>query len=115
MNNETIAQAIKVMADYECHPLWMTGPDLGEVAPDDERLQLSPELAGRLTAWAEEFDGTLNLDDPISSGFLTREREESFAVTGELIARELARVLGSAWRVSYYDIRSETTYEITDA
>ncbi|MER8062590.1 MULTISPECIES: hypothetical protein [unclassified Streptomyces] len=40
---------IKVMADYECHPLWLTGVDAGDIEPGDSRLNLSPQLAQRFT------------------------------------------------------------------
>ncbi|WP_218158533.1 hypothetical protein [Streptomyces sp. MUSC 14] len=103
---------IKVMADYECHPLWLTGVDAGDIAPGDPRLGLSSQLTGKLTAWAEQFDGALNHDDPVSSGFPTREAEEEFSVTGERLAHDLARELGSEWQVLYHDVRSETTREV---
>ncbi|GAA1042353.1 hypothetical protein GCM10009566_43750 [Streptomyces murinus] len=103
---------IKVMADYECHPLWLTGVDAGDIEPGDSRLNLSPQLAQRFTTWAEQFDQTLNHDDPISSGFLTRQAEEEFVATGESLASDLARELGSGWRVLYQDIRSDTTREV---
>lgn len=105
-------QTIKVMADYECHPLWLTGNDLGDVAPDDSRLNLSPRLVQQLTEWAEEFDQTLDYDDPIASGFATHEAKVKFAETGASIASDLAQELGSSWRVLYHDIRSGTTQEI---
>jgi len=105
-------QTIKVMADYECHPLWLTGADVGDISPADPRLNLSAELTHRIATWAEQFDESLNYEDPIKSGFSTNEAEEEFAETGEEIAHDLARELGPTWRVLYHDIRADTVREI---
>jgi hypothetical protein len=51
---------IKVMADYECWPLW-NGDNL-----DPDSLPLSTYLREQLAAWAERYDETL-LDDIKSS------------------------------------------------
>ncbi|MFI9719712.1 hypothetical protein ACIHFE_08655 [Streptomyces sp. NPDC052396] len=94
---------IRVMADYDCHPLWV--PDFPEynVSPDDPRLSLSPELAQRLDRWALEYDGILVRDDPASSAFPSEEAERAFIATGKALARQLARERGPAWRVTYFD------------
>lgn len=67
-------KTIKLMADYNCHPLWGTAPeDLGDISP--EELPISSELKHSLRQWAERYDAILNMDDPMLSGF-KNEREE---------------------------------------
>jgi hypothetical protein len=42
---------IKLMADYQCHPLWNMSPgEYGDINPDD--LPISQELKDQLNAWA---------------------------------------------------------------
>ncbi|TRV71558.1 hypothetical protein FKN01_31585 [Streptomyces sp. 130] len=115
MNAESDPRSIVLMGDYGCHALWLTGSDAGDVSPGDARLGLSAGLAERLAAWADQYDATLDRDDPIMSGFPSREAEERFARAGELMAQDLARELGSAWRVTYYDTRSEAKRDIADS
>ncbi|MDB5045796.1 MAG: hydrolase [Deinococcus sp.] len=50
------------MADYQCFPLWeQSGDNLDPVT-----LGLPPALTKRLEAWADAFDSTLNMNDPMS-------------------------------------------------
>lgn len=75
---------IKVMADYDTHPLWALDEDLyGDVPP--EKLNLSPELTRDLNAWAEAYSSSLNREDPADSLWSDQE----FA-THEAMARPLA-------------------------
>ncbi|WP_405995388.1 hypothetical protein [Streptomyces sp. NBC_00986] len=94
------------MADYECHPLWLSGPQAGDIAPDDPRLGLSSKLAKRLSEWADEYDGILCEDDPASSGFSSQEAGLSFYRVGEELAVLLAQELGRNWTVTYHDGRT---------
>lgn len=109
--NDTELRPIRVMADYGCHPLWLTD-ELDNVSPEDPRLGLTSGLAKRLAEWAEEFDGILCLDDPASSGFPSSEAEASFAQAGEALARQVAQELGSSWKVTYFDLRIEADQDI---
>lgn len=80
---------IKVMADYHCHPLWAIDEDLyGDIAP--EALDLSPELARDLNAWAEDFTASLNPDDPADSRWSDADYEAHDAKARPLAVR-LAR------------------------
>ncbi|MBG6136407.1 hypothetical protein [Longispora fulva] len=94
------------MPDYECHPLWCHGHG-GEVnvSPHDPVLGLSSGLATDLEQWGDEFDATLNRDDPASSGFPTPQVADQFAERGVLLSRRLREELASDWVVSYFDIR----------
>lgn len=69
MSDEIEPRAICVMADYECHPLWLSGGEVGDVSPEDPALALTSDLAERLDNWAAEYDRTLNREDPKPSGF----------------------------------------------
>ncbi|MCX5195525.1 hypothetical protein OOK31_16700 [Streptomyces sp. NBC_00249] len=104
-NDEEQPRTIRVLADYECHPLW-PGENVGDLSPHDPDLGLTPDLAARLDAWAAEFDAILCRDDPASSAFPTPEAELAFARTGEKLAVRLARELGPGWRVRYFDPRT---------
>ncbi len=64
---------IKVMADYYTHPLWAIDDDLyGDFPP--EQLDLSPELARDLNAWADAFTSSLDPDEPGASRWSDVER-----------------------------------------
>ncbi|WP_406135097.1 hypothetical protein [Streptomyces sp. NBC_01089] len=102
------------MADYECFPLWVSEPNLENLAPNDKRLGLSVILAERLTEWSDEFDEVINLDDPASSKFSSKGAEHLFVEKGERIAQDLLHELGPDWRVYYHDIRSGVVQEISN-
>lgn len=89
--DETLAsesKRIKVMADYDAHPLWALDGAYGDFAPED--IGLSPELTRDLTQWADDFTGSLNRDDPASSHW----SDAQFAAhegAGRKLAARLAR------------------------
>ncbi|MGX1880969.1 hypothetical protein [Streptomyces sp. NPDC055287] len=102
--SEAVRQ-VRLAADYDCHPVWVRGSDgvSNNVAPGE--LPVDPGLAGELERWGDAYDATLNRDDPVASGFPSARDEAAFAERGAQLARELARQLGTAWRVTYYDPR----------
>jgi hypothetical protein len=60
------SKRIKLMADYGTCPLWaMDEGLLGDFPPQD--LGVSEELTADLWAWANDFDASLNPDDPANS------------------------------------------------
>lgn len=80
---------IKVMADYDCHPLWALDEELyGDFAP--EALGLSPELTRDLNAWADAFSSSLNRDDPTDS-LWTPQQHADHAAQARPLAQRLAR------------------------
>lgn len=90
---------IKVMADYQCHPLWDVSPEMyGDVDPNT--LPISADLIQQLADWAREFDETLNMSDPASSGFKSAEAEAAFKVKGVKIAEQLQKELGADFLIS---------------
>lgn len=91
---------IRVMADYECWPLWWDGDGrVGNIAPSD--LGLSDGLSADLSAWAAAYDATLNRDDPRASGFASSDDDHRFHVQGEHLAARVADELGRTATVRY--------------
>ena len=84
-----LTRRVKVMADYDCHPLWTLDEGrYGDFAPDT--LGLSPELTRDLNAWAEAYTASLNREDPASS-LWTEEQHKAHERTGRPLAVRLAR------------------------
>jgi hypothetical protein len=92
-------RAIKLMADYQCFPLWEASPGVvGNVDPKD--LPISSLLQQKLMAWAEKFDATLNMEDPANSGFDSELAAGEFRQEGEVLAQRLQEELGTAYVVT---------------
>ena len=91
-------RTLKLMADYDCWPLWESKPDeLDNIDP--RRLPISTELAADLVKWSEDHDAILNKDDPASSGFTSREAQEQWIERGATLAERLRAELGSNYAV----------------
>jgi len=91
-------RTLKLMADYDCWPLWEASPGLiGNVDPGD--LPISQSLNDRLARWATDFDATLDRDNPIQSGFSTSEDEAAFLARGTALGTELQAELGPTFQV----------------
>lgn len=95
---------LRLMADYNCHPLWDEGASVGNVDPGD--LLISAELKRDLVAWAHAYDATLCSEDPRMSGFRTPEEEQRFESEGAELWRRLRLELGSGARVRYFCSRA---------
>jgi hypothetical protein len=92
-------KSIKLMADYQCHPLWNMSPgEYGDINPDD--LPISQGLKDQLHAWARVFDTTLNMDYPPDSGFESEEAETEFRRAGYRMAEQLRAELGPEFTVT---------------
>jgi len=72
---------IKLMPDYHCFPLWRIDDDIC-CNIDPYSLPVSNMLAEELTNWANEYDKTLNMNDPVNSGFEDTEKEQAFIDKG---------------------------------
>ena len=92
---------IKVMADYECWPLW-NGENL-----DPDSLPLSMYLRQQLAAWADRYDETLLDEYPPESGFSSESEAEKFVDDGRELAYLLARELGQEYAVTYFNELSQ--------
>ncbi len=62
------------MADYQTLPIWKTGYQVVENIDPDE-LPMSEELKSLIKDWQKKYDITLNMSDPVSSGFKTEVEE----------------------------------------
>ncbi|MFK3974357.1 hypothetical protein ACI2KS_26905 [Pseudomonas sp. NPDC087358] len=94
-------KTIKLMADYQCHPLWHDSMDeFGDIDPQD--LPLSSELRARLAQWARDYDQTLNLDAPQDSGFKSEALEAEFTAEGHRLASCLREELGAGYVITEF-------------
>lgn len=91
---------IKLMADYQCHPLWNMSPDeYGDIDPCN--LPISEELKLRLSKWAFTYDETMDADYPPNSGFKSEELEREFKQEGEQLAEILRDELGPDFSIVF--------------
>ncbi|MDR2872521.1 MAG: hypothetical protein LBV45_08420 [Xanthomonadaceae bacterium] len=87
------------MADYQCYPLWEASPGVvGNINPGD--LPISSDIKNRLLAWANLFDATLDIDNPIASGFKSEQAFDEFKKEGEALVHELQKELGPNYLVT---------------
>ncbi|MEI6808214.1 MAG: hypothetical protein WCN95_05790 [bacterium] len=92
---------IRLMADYECYPLWEILPDgVRNIAP--EELPLTDRLKHELRDWAARYDATLLPGDPASSGFRTTQEEQGFENEGMRLWASLRTEIGSGIVVVYF-------------
>ena len=102
---------IKLMPDYDCHPLWHhQSEEVGNIDP--ETLGISSALVRRLNSWQQEYNQTLKREDPIKSGFSEKETEAAFVAVGYELAHDLNLELPGV-KIIYYDIslQSENAIE----
>lgn len=91
-------RTIRLMADYQCFPLWEASPGkVGNINPGS--LPISHDLQTGLAMWAKTYDLTLNMDDPASSGFESDDAEASFKKIGNELAVRLRDELGPGFTV----------------
>ena len=98
MSETAVPRHLRLMADYECFPLWEDGEGLvGNVDPAS--LPISAELQIALQQWATRYDATLNREDPAQSGFASYEDEEAFLDEAKSLLQCLKTELGGAYSV----------------
>ncbi len=91
---------IKLMADYRCFPLWEADPGVfGDISPDS--LPISKSLRDALLAWANEYDRTLDPNDPSDAGFDSQPSADQFVATGFKLLDQLQTELGPSSTVVY--------------
>ena len=91
---------IKLMADYNCWPLWESGDRIGNVDPGE--LPISDGLKQRLIVWARQFDQTLDRQSPVSSGFPDAGSLNTFEAEGQRLWQDLRIQLGEGYEVAYF-------------
>ena len=94
-------KVLKLMADYECFPIWYSS-DEGLENIDPELLPISTELKRKLREWSDKYDNTLNIDDPMLSGFRTEDEFYDFKREGEKLKEELSFELEKMYSIVYF-------------
>ena len=79
---------IRLVADYDCYPLWeILANDIGNINYRDKsnkfKINISDDLKDRLDRWADRYDKTLDADNPVASGFLSKGDQQEFQKEGE--------------------------------
>ena len=82
---------LKLMAEYECHPIW-DGTPSRNVSLDE--LSISDQLRMAVREWNSRFQGTFDRQNPMASGFATSTESEAFNEDGRILAIHLSRELG---------------------
>ena len=89
------------MADWQCWPLWESGAP--EYNVDPASLPISERLRNDLTAWADMFEATLNVDYPPLSGFPDLAAATQWLVNGaDLTSRLREELPSSEFQVWYF-------------
>jgi hypothetical protein len=91
-------QRIKLMADFDCYPLWDMD-DGGDIDPTD--LPLSEATIERLLNWQNIYDGIIDWDDPASAGFASKQEEIAFEREGISLWQKVQKELGDDYQVFY--------------
>ena len=104
---------LRMFAEYECYPLWVSLPDGGEDNPDPHDLGLPGDLADDLVGWADDFDATFPEDDPGSAAFPDAAAEAAFYDRGLELARRVARSVAGRYTVTYHDQRQPSAVTVT--
>ena len=93
-------RSLKLMADYECSPLWeQTKTGLHNVDP--ETLPISQGLRDALNAWAQRYDDTLDRDAPRRSGFSNQGAEVAFNADGQALLDRPKAELGKVYTLTF--------------
>jgi hypothetical protein len=103
---------IKLMADYDCWPLWEAGDNVGNIDPSS--LPISEELHNRLLAWAEVYNKTLAPSYPPESGSKSPKEEEIFEQEGLSVRASLAKELGVDYKIIYFSAQKKQILDIND-
>jgi hypothetical protein len=97
-----MGRGLKLMAEYECHPLWWWETDIGNVDPAE--LPLPEGLRSELLSWASWYDSTLDQDYPPESGFKSEEDRLAFDREGRRLWRRLQHELPDFTVVYFTDL-----------
>lgn len=92
---------LRLMADYECWPLWESGAAAYNVDPAS--IPLSDHLRKQLCRWAERYDDTLDRDIPQNSGFPSEAEAQEWINNGRRLAELLRHELPAQhWSITYF-------------
>jgi len=101
---------LKIMAEYECSPLWVqhTLTDCFEPVPIDS-LQLSRAIKIQLEEWDLTFQRTYNSLVPQDSGFQNVHDEVNFDEKGIILWKKIINELKENYQVIYRSYKNGTT------
>ncbi|GBR10567.1 hypothetical protein GCM10007207_19190 [Asaia siamensis] len=91
---------IKLMPEYECWPLWHSGPNNYDNI-DPRFLGLSDKLVEEIENWAAVYDATLDQDYPPNSAFKSSRDERLFADDGFSLAEKIYLKLTRRYQVIF--------------
>jgi hypothetical protein len=92
---------LRISAEYQCYPTWVSLPGGGVDNPAPADLGLPADLATALDAWSDEFDAIFPADDPGSAAFDSPEDEQDFYARGRALAERVADAVGDRYHVTY--------------
>lgn len=93
---------IKLMADYNCWPLWeYEDKELVDNLHPSE-LSLSYEIKERLLNWQNIYDGIMNWEEPASSYFASEAEKRAFEKEGISLWQLLQKELDNDCEVVYF-------------
>ncbi len=92
---------IKLLAEYGGTVIWNLDPFESYPMELDE-LPISDELRSRLRDWADEYDSSLNTEDPSSSDVLDEKQTAAFYGKGMKLWIDLKNELGPDYKVFYF-------------
>ena len=104
-----MSKIIKLMPDYDCYSVWISenGGLFENVNPVE--LDLSNELQKKIDDWENQFELTLNKDNPLESDFSTTDDELNFEREGVSIWKEMIRQLPDE-DIIYFSVIDNVTY-----
>jgi len=82
-----VVHPLRLMADYECYPLWGSQDGSHNVNPFD--LPIPGDLVNALLQWSDEYEATLNRSDPQKSGFADIAWAQAWLQAGAVLATRL--------------------------
>jgi len=92
--------SIRLLADYQCWPLWHHEDDkVGDIDPRE--IGVSDALIGDLERWVELFESHLDWSDPASTRW-TKEEEDQFDFAGRNLCRRLSAELSDRYTIYYH-------------
>jgi hypothetical protein len=108
-----MVKTIKLMADYQCWPLWWTDNDApGNIDPST--LPLTPVTVARLNQWAAQFDKRLNWNEPNATPPLTSDEVDAFEREGVSLWLKLRDELHPDYSVTYYSAKHQKLFKHPD-
>ena len=96
-----MVKQIKLMAEYDCYPLWEYEDNDLIDNPHPAELPLSAATIERLIQWQNIYDGIMNWDDPRSSDFASEEERLAFEQEGISLWQRLQAELVNEYEVFY--------------